>query len=90
LVNYRLGAYYSKNYLLIRDQNINNWGLTAGIGIPLIHSVSYSMLNISFEYGSRGTTANNLLKETYTGIHVGIAVCPGRFADRWFVKRKYD
>lgn len=90
LVNYRLGGYYSKNYLLLRGENINNWGLTAGIGIPLIHSVSYSMLNISFEYGSRGTTANNLLKETYTGIHVGIAVCPGRFADRWFVKRKYD
>lgn len=90
LINYRIGAYYSKNYLMLRGNNINNWGLTAGIGIPLIHSSSFSMLNISYEYGSRGTTNANLIKETYHGIHVGISVSPNRFIDRWFIKRKYD
>lgn len=91
LMNYRIGVYSNKNYLNVGTSAINNWGLTAGLGIPLFYSSSsFSMLNISFEYGSRGTTNNNLLMEKYYGIHFGIAFCPNRIIDRWFVKRKYD
>ena len=90
LTNYRIGFYTNKNYLNINDNSINNWGVTAGIGIPFTNSVSYSMLNISFEYGQRGTTANNLLLEKYYGLHIGIAFSPNKNVDRWFVKRKYD
>jgi hypothetical protein len=90
LVNYRAGFYTSKNYLNIDNNSINNWGVTCGLGIPLwASSLSYSMLNLSFEYGSRGTTSNNLLLEKYYGFHIGFAFCPSR-VDRWFVKRKYD
>jgi hypothetical protein len=90
LVNYRAGFYTNKNYLNIDTYSINSWGVTCGLGIPLwASSLSYSMVNISFEYGARGTTANNLLLEKYTGFHIGFAFCPSR-VDRWFVKRKYD
>lgn len=90
LCNYRLGGYFMKNYLSINDVDINEMGVTAGIGIPLIHSFSYSMLNLSFEYGQRGTTDKNLISEKYYGIHVGISFSPNRQVDRWFLKRKFD
>ncbi len=90
LINYRAGFYTSKNYLNIDNYSINNWGVTCGLGIPLwASSLSYSMVNLSFEYGQRGTTANNLMLEKYYGFHIGFAFCPSR-VDRWFVKRKYD
>ena len=90
LINYRIGFNVLKNYLMLHGQNINGWSATAGLGIPLIYSASYSMLNISFEYGQRGTINNGLLLENYKGFHIGIAFSPNKFIDRWFIKRKYD
>jgi len=91
LLNYRIGFYADKNYFNVNNNAVNGWGVTAGLGIPLLmSSSSFSMINISFEYGSRGTTSNDLLLENYYGVHIGIAFSPDRRIDRWFVKRKYD
>lgn len=89
LINYRAGFCTNQFYYRVNNTNINGWMATAGLGIPLIHSFSYSMLNLSFEYGSRGTHEHNLVMEKFWGFHLGIAFSPSRI-DRWFVKRKYD
>lgn len=89
MMNYRLGFYTGNQYIRVKNNNINAWGVTAGLGIPLLYSASYSMLNISVEYGKRGTLDNNLVLEKFVGIHVGVAFSPSR-VERWFVKRKYD
>ena len=89
-MNYRIGYYTSKSYLSINDVNIDSWGVTGGLGIPLWNTAqSYSMINLGIEYGARGTTAGNLLMEKYWGIHFGVTIAPGLY-DRWFIKRKYD
>ncbi|HLP14055.1 MAG TPA: hypothetical protein VK177_19135 [Flavobacteriales bacterium] len=89
-VNYRAGYYTTKSYLSINDVNVDSWGATAGFGIPLLNSSgSYSMINLGFEYGARGTTNSNLLQEKYWGFHIGVTFSPGAY-DRWFIKRKYD
>jgi len=89
IINYRAGFYTSTQALNLGNTPIKAWGLTAGLGIPLIHSSSYSMLNLSFEYGARGTQDNGLVLEKYTGFHIGIAFSPSR-VERWFVKRRID
>jgi len=57
---YRLGFYYNESYYRINGQPINEWGLTGGIAIPLFGD---ARLNTAFEYGSRGTTKNGLIKD---------------------------
>jgi hypothetical protein len=42
----------------------------------------FSNLNIGFEFGSRGTTAAQLVKENYFGIKIGLSL-----NDQWFIKR---
>lgn len=90
LANYRLGAYQKKSNLNIQNTQIIDQGITAGIGIPLLYSYSYSMLNLSIELGTRGTTDNGLILERYLGVHIGYAFSPNKQSDRWFVKRRFD
>lgn len=81
---YRLGGYFNKGFLELKNTSINDYGLTAGIGLPLRKSFQ-SMINISFEFGKRGTTADNLVQERYGRLFIGIT-----FNEDWFHKRKYD
>lgn len=88
-INYRLGVYTGTQSLNIKSSSVNTWGVTAGLGIPLLYSASYSMLNIGFEYGARGSVNNGLVLEKYYGFHIGLAFSPSR-VERWFIKRRFD
>lgn len=89
IIRYRAGARYANTRLVVNDQAINEFGITFGMGIPIIKSQSNSMFNIGIEYGQRGTTANSLMKEQFTNIFIGFSLTPHKF-DRWFVKRRID
>jgi hypothetical protein len=81
-IHYRLGFTYGRTYLYLRGQNLNEYAVTFGLSLPL--RGMKTMLDIGGQYGSRGTTANNLIKESYFKIVVGFTIY-----ERWFVKRKY-
>ncbi len=81
-LNYRAGVRFEKSYLYLNDKSINNFGVSFGIGFPL---PKLSSLNVGFEYGSGGTMANNLIKENFFRISLGVS-----FYDRWFLKQRYD
>lgn len=81
-VHYRLGFLYGKTYLHLRGQDLNEYAITFGLGFPL--RGMRTMLNIGAQYGVRGTTAQNLIRENYFKIVVGFSIY-----ERWFVKRKY-
>jgi hypothetical protein len=81
-VHYRLGFLYGKTYLNLRGQDLNEYAITFGFGFPL--RGMKTMLNIGGQYGVRGTTAENLIRESYFKIVVGFSIY-----ERWFVKRKY-
>lgn len=89
LTNYRIGARYSNTYLNINDTQLKQYGITFGLGIPLINSASTSMLHIGMEYGKRGTQENGLLLEEYMNFNIGVTISPHR-SEGWFFKRKYD
>jgi hypothetical protein len=82
-VRYRLGCFYDNSYLAINGKQINGYGVTFGLGMPL--SRSLSSLNISAELGRLGTVQNNLIRESYAKISFHFLL-----HDRWFIKRKFD
>jgi len=81
-INYRLGLRYGKTYLMLQDQQLGDYGISFGFGLPLRGTVS--MLNIGFEIGQRGSLENNLIKESYGRITFAFNIF-----ERWFYKRKY-
>jgi hypothetical protein len=82
-ISYRAGFYYSNTYLQLRENQINDYGITFGVGLPFRRS--NTTFNISTEFGRKGTLSDNLIRETYGIVNIGFT-----FYDFWFVKRKYD
>jgi len=80
-INYRLGGFYSNTSLVLNNQQINDYGVSLGIGFPLRSFI----INLSALAGSKGTTDFGLFNETYTQFHVNIVI-----HDIWFVKRKFQ
>ncbi|MBQ4912949.1 hypothetical protein J8L85_00775 [Maribacter sp. MMG018] len=82
-VTYRAGLRLDKTGMVVNDVDINNFGITFGLGLPL--GRSFSNLNVGFELGRRGTTRADLIEESYYKINLGLSL-----NDRWFRKRKVD
>ena len=87
--SYRFGFRMADSYITIRDQSISEWAASSGISIPISNSKSTSKFHLGMEFGSRGTTTNALIQETFVHAFVGFSFSPNR-GNHWFVKRKYD
>jgi len=83
LMTYRLGGYYSNSYLKVNDYQLDDYGITFGVGLPV--RTLKSSINIAFTLGTRGTTEHNLVKENY-----GIITFNVTLHDLWFRKRRFD
>ncbi|AYN69157.1 hypothetical protein D1013_18085 [Euzebyella marina] len=81
-VTYRAGVRLDKTGMLINDKEVNDFGITFGLGLPL---KGYSNLNLGFEVGRRGTTSADLIEESYFKVNVGLSL-----NDIWFRKRKIN
>ncbi len=91
-IQYRLGASYSNGFLELKNTSINNYAVTAGIGLPVGQPLKLTsghiltnMVNISAQFGQMGSINNNLIKENYVRLILGLT-----FNDEWFIKRRYD
>jgi hypothetical protein len=82
-INYRAGFRFEKSFIELRDKNLNEFGISFGIGLPM--KKSRSTLNLAFEAGTFGTTDNRLVKENYFRFSMGASLF-----EKWFLKRKYD
>lgn len=82
-VTYRGGIRYSNGYLELRNQRIDEFGISFGIGLPLPRTSS--TINFAVELGSRGTEKENLINENYVKFTLGLSIF-----ERWFVIRKYE
>ena len=82
---FQVGGFHSKDYLSIRGNQLNTTGVTLGVGIngnPLRSNLSY-MLN--FQFGTQGTTSNNLIKQNY--LQIGLIVS---YRDFWRPRIQLD
>jgi hypothetical protein len=82
-VAYRAGIRLDKTGMVVNDTEINNFGITFGLGLPL--GRDFSNINLGFELGRRGTTSADLIEESYLKVSVGLSL-----NDRWFRKRQID
>jgi hypothetical protein len=86
---YRIGVRNTNTYLNVRDQNIVQQAVSAGVSIPILSSRSTSRFNFAVEYGRGGTTTNGLLEEDFVNVQLGFSLTP-HFLNPWFVQRRYD
>lgn len=83
-VKYRIGAYYTKPYYKIFGEHAaNEYGVTAGFGLPIPRT--RSMISLSAQYVKTAGTQPAFLDENTLRICVGVT-----FNERWFFKRKVD
>ena len=82
-IRYRAGFHLDKSYLKINNQQVNESGISFGVGLPV--GRSRSTINIAAEIGRRGSVSKNLIRENYTKISLYL-----NLFDRWFVQRKFD
>lgn len=84
-ITYRAGIKFEKTGLVLNNEDINDYGLTLGIGLPLSGVIGGSNLNFGFEMGRRGTTSANLIQENYMSFFASLSL-----NDKWFQKRRYE
>lgn len=87
-IEFRLGGHYTNTYLNLSGNDINDIGASFGIGLPWKNFrgvFTGTAINISYEYGTVGVNSNNLIKENYHNIMLGLVL-----HDFWFFKSKYD
>jgi hypothetical protein len=83
-VVYRGGLHFENTGLEIKNETINEFGMSFGLGLPL-GGLYFSNANIGLEIGRRGTTNQNLIQENFINLQFSLSL-----NDRWFQKKKYD
>ena len=82
-VAYRTGFNYEQTYHSFDGHQINSFGISFGLGLPVYRS--NSTINISAEFGRRGTTKYSLVREDYAKVNFS-----ANLHDLWFIQRKID
>lgn len=80
---YRLGGYHKNSYLHLKGEQLKDYGISFGLGLPLRNTKS--SFNLAFEAGRRGTLDNYLIRENYMFVSFSVTL-----HDFWFVKRRFD
>lgn len=90
-VTYRAGLRFEDTGLLVDGTgdgtnftSINDFGINVGFGLPMPRLLS--SVNLGFEYGQKGTTDNNLIKESYFNLRLSLSLN----SSNWFKKRRID
>lgn len=80
-VTYRTGVQVEKTPFLINGEEINEFGINFGLTLP----VGASGVHTSFSLGQRGKTDNELIRERFFRIGLGVTL-----NERWFERYRYD
>ena len=82
-ITYRAGVRFEKTGMLVNNEEIENFGITFGFGLPL--GSVFSNANLGLEYGKTGTTSANLIQENYFKVVIGLSLNA-----QWFQKRRIN
>lgn len=82
-INYRIGGHYSNTYLQLKEEQLKDFGISFGVGLPLKRT--RSTINLSFELGKRTPPESDLINERYGIINFSLTLY-----DIWFMKRKFE
>ncbi len=82
-VVYRAGFRFEETGVNVNGQDINEFGISFGVGLPV--GRLFSNVNLGFEVGRRGTKDFGLIQENFFNTIISLSL-----NDRWFEKRYYD
>lgn len=80
---FRLGAFYTQDYLNIDGNRMKEYGVSLGTGFTA--PKGKTMINFGLEWRHRKTSPVNMLRENYFNIMVGV-----NFNEVWFYKYKLN
>lgn len=80
---FRLGGFYTSDYLKIDGNQMKEYGISLGTGFVAPHGKT--MINFGLEWRHRQTSPVSLLTENYFNIMLGV-----NFNEVWFFKRKIN
>ena len=80
-MSYRLGAYYTEDYLNIKGNSVKEYGVTAGFGFNTPEGKT--MINLGVEWKHRSASPQQLIAENYLNITLGL-----NFNELWFWQRR--
>jgi len=82
---YRVGAYYRQDPRTIDGSDLNDYGITFGLGLPIVlPRQQTSFVNLSFEIGKLGVETP--IEETYFRMTAGFTLND----NTWFYKRRFE
>ena len=84
-VVYRTGFNFRNTGLVLKDESINEFGISFGLGLPVGNRSLFSNANLGFEFGQRGTTNQNLIQENFVNFNISLSLNA-----RWFQQKKYN
>ena len=79
-ISYRVGGFYDRDYIMVRDNNVRQWGITCGFGLP---TPMRTTVNVGLEYRHRNSYPVATLSENYFMVSVGVAL-----NELWFMASK--
>ena len=82
-VTYRAGFRYEESGIVIGDEDINEFGISFGVGLPAGRTLNN--VNFTFEFGQRGTTNSGLVQENFFNAGISLSL-----NDVWFIQSKFN
>lgn len=79
---YRVGAYAEQAYYLLDGNQINSYGLTLGVTLPVFRY--YNGITFGLDIGQRASLTGNMVRERYANFSIGFNIF-----DYWFQKTQY-
>lgn len=80
-ITYRVGGLYNQDYMKVGLNNVRDYGVSVGFGLPTI--ATKTIINLGFEWRHRQAHPAPLLKENYFNVTLGV-----NFNELWFFKNK--
>ena len=80
-MTYRAGFNFQQTGLVVDETEINEYGISFGVSLPM--GLKISNVNLGIELGRRGTTDNNLIEEEFFNFRLSLSL-----NDKWFRKQK--
>lgn len=80
-MSFRAGAFYNHDYLNFYGNNVRDYGVSLGVGLPA--PGSKTTVNLGVEWRHRETSPASLITENYLNITLGV-----NFNELWFWKNR--
>jgi len=85
---YRAGVYYDNEYYKVNGNNINTYGITLGVTLPVFRWYNGISIGVDFgqrAYNPRKSGNSSIIREQYVSFNLGFNI-----HDIWFQKPRYN